>query len=255
MSILMTFYIFYEGKITSKIKNSPRLIELKEIYPIAPFFIVSLGFSFLLLSLIFASVYLLYLGLTFIILGSGLFIITYFAKLFLEEQIYFNLNEANRILNKINANNKNPADIYNLKKYMKLIFKNINNKLDKGLELKTCEDTNTCYKLEYTLINYLPYYIKLGDKEQLDAIKSHLEAMLKSVNENDEIKWKSFTSELITLNEEITTYLKDTNFYLTYRKWSRELEWISTNKDMIFKVVGLAVAAIISFTLKIPFGT
>lgn len=255
LSILMTLYIYYENKLTSKIENFYLLIKLKELYPIAPLFIISVGVSFTLLSLVFSSKFLVYSGFTFILFGLILFVIAILAKSSLEQRIYFNLKEANSIIKKIDESNKNPAEIYNLKRYMRLTFEDVNNKLDKGLELRSCEDTNTCYKLEYALINYLPYYIKFGGKEQLDSTKHHFEAMLKSVNENDEIKWKSFTSEVMSLNEEITTYLKGINFHLTYRKWSRNLEWILTNKDTIFKVVGLIVAAIISLTLKIPLGT
>lgn len=244
LSILMTISFFYGGKITSKIKNFSLLINLKELYPIAPLFIISLGFSFLLLGLVFSSKFLGYSGFTFINFGLILFVIAFSAKSLLEQRMYFNLKEANRIINKIDYTNKNQADIYNLKNYMRLAFKNINERLGRGLELRTCEDTNNCSKLEYTLINYLPHYIKLGDKEQLESAKNHLEAMFNSVDENDKIKWKMFTNEIMKLTEEITAYLKDTNFYLTYRSSPKELEWIYSNKNLILKIIGLIIAII-----------
>lgn len=257
LSILMTLYIYSGNKITSKIENFSLLTELKELYPIAPLFIISLGFSFLLLSLVFSSKFLMYSGLTFVPLGLVLFFIAFLAKLSLEQRIYFNLKEANRIINKIDYTDKNQTDIYNLKNYMRLAFKNIKERLGRGLELRTCEDTNKCSKLEYTLINYLPHYIKLADKEQLESAKNRLHAMLNSVDENDKIKWKPFTTEIMKLTEEITAYLKDNNFYLTYRASSKEFEWIYSNKNLILKLIGLIIAIVSVYiqsqvTLRLP---
>lgn len=255
LSILTTIYFFYGDKISSKTENFSLLIKLKELYPIVPLFIISVGFSFLLLSLVFRSVFLGDSGFTFILIGLILFTISFLAKLSLEQRIYFNLKEANGIIEKIDESNKNPVDISNLKRYIRLTLENVNNKLGRGLELRACNEADGCYKLEYTLVNYLPYYINLGGKGQLHSAKRHLEVMLNSVSEDDAIKWKYFTKEVMDLNEEIVTYLKDINFHLTYRKWPRELEWVSSNRDMIFKVVGLIIAAIISVVLKIPLGT
>jgi len=95
----------------------------------------------------------------------------------------------------------------------------------------------------------------LAAKSNYTLQKKHLEVMFNSVSEDDAIKWKYFTREVIDLNEEIITYLKDINFHLNISKMAEELEWISSNKDMIFKVVGLIIAAIISVTLKIPLPT
>lgn len=85
--------------------------------------------------------------------------------------------------------------------------------------------------------------------------------MLNSVSEDDVIKWKYFTREVMDLNEEIITYLKNINFHLTYRKWPKKLEWI-INKDMIYRVIGpivsvvvSVVGAIILYKLNIPFWT
>lgn len=256
ISILTTLYILYKTRLSFKPENIP-LVKSKELYPILPYFIISIGLSFIFLRLTFSSVsnILFYLGNTLYGAGIGLLIITLYAKWLLNRRIYFNLKEANNIIKKIDGNNKNPVEIYNLKRRMGLIFKNVNNKLGRGLELRTCNEADSCYKLEYALVNYLPYYINFGGKEQLHSAKRHLEVMFNSVPEDDAIKWKYFTREVMDLNEEIITYLKDINFHLTYRKWPRNLEWVSSNKDMIFKVVGLIVAAIISVVLKIPFGT
>ena len=252
MSITITFYIFFIHKTPLKPKYDPFLTKLGELNLIVPIFILSLGFSLLFISLVYSSISTIldFLGYLFLYVGLSILIIIIYAKSFLEKRIYFTLNKAYEILE--NTNNADDFLEDNFKKYMRLTFINVNEKLSRRLEIKTCNDENDYSKLQYSLINYLPNYIKFGDESQLLSTKNHFATMLNFVDEHDKIKWKPFTIELIKLNEDILKYLNDNNFYLTYRARRKELEWIIINKNDIFKIVGIIIALIaVYFNIKL----
>ena len=244
ISILITFYVFFISGISIKPKYYSYLTKLAELNFIIPIFILSLGFFLLFLSLVYSSIstFLEFLGDLFLIVGLGIFIIIFFAKSFLEKRICFTLKKAYEILE--TASNGGDFLEDNFKRYMRLTFININAKLSRRLEIKTCNDENDYSKLQYSLINYLPTYIEFGDESQLLSTKNHFATMLNFVDKNDKIKWKPFTIELIKLNKDILEYLSDNNFHLTYRARRKELEWIIINKNDIFKTIGIIIALI-----------
>ena len=252
ISILVTLFIFFGDKIYIKQKYNLYLTKWRELNLIIPIFMVSLGFSFLFLSLVYNSIstILELLGNLFLIVGLVIFTIIIFAKSLFENQIFFTLKKTYGILE--NTDNEGDFLENDYKRYMRLTFKNINEKLSTKLAIKPYNDENDYSKLQYSLINYLPIYIKFGDESQLLSTTNHFSAMLNFVDENDKIKWKPFTNELIKLNEEILEFFNDNNFYLTYRTKRKELEWIIINKNDLFKMVGIIIALIsVYFNIKL----
>ncbi len=92
ISILATLYSLYKDKLSFKPENFP-LVKSRELYPLIPYFIISIGLSLIFLGLIFSSVsnILKYLGSALYGLGIGLLIIILYAKWLLNKRIYFNL--------------------------------------------------------------------------------------------------------------------------------------------------------------------
>ena len=158
---------------------------------------------------------------------------------------YYSLKKANRILDKINENNKNVKDINSLKRYIGLTFKNINRKLGRDLTLITCDGIDECSDPGDILKNYLQYYILFGYEEQLYLAKNHLKIMLNSVDVDDKIQWKEFTATTMSLTDEIIKYLKNINFNLKHRKLPGQLDWIYRNKDTIIQSIGLIIPLIL----------
>ncbi len=185
------------------------------------------------------------MGVAIIVTGYIFLMIRFFAQWYLEKIPYFSMKEAYGALNKINENHKDPRDINRSKKYMRLTWKNIRNELGKGIELKIDEGDLNIYnkeeyvysELEYTFENYFQKYIEFCDEEQRDTAKKHLKTMLDSMDEKGNIKWKPLANELVCLNEEITTYLRENNLNLTYKKLPGRLEWISKNRDLIYDTI------------------
>ncbi len=258
-SILITLVVSYRNKISNMglilisiilFRNTKNkfdvLIKLEELYPTVPFFIMGLGYS-MMLGLIYIEdelgIYLAILSFVFIFFSFILLIVTLFAKRSLEGRIHFTLEKAYRILDKIE--DKNNIDIKNLKRYIYLTYKNVKKRMGNGLDFKEHNESDAFSDLEYILSNYLSYYIEFGGKEQLYSLKSNLETMLNSVNDNDEINWNSFTPAIIKLNDDIIEYLRDINFNLIYRTLPKQLEWINKNKDTLFQAIGLIIPIIL----------
>lgn len=153
ISILITFYIFFTNKISIKPKYNSYLTKLGELNLIIPIFMLSLGFSLLFLSLVYSSIstILEFLGILFLCVGLVIFIIIFFAKSFLEKRICFTLKKAYEILEK--TSNGGDFREYNFKRYMRLTFININKKLSRRFEIKTCNDENDYSKLQYSVVS------------------------------------------------------------------------------------------------------
>ncbi len=260
----------------SYIKISTKILtKLEELYPKVPFFIIGIGsllFIILLYIFLYVSIaptpampimYFVAVTVTFFSifvcfpLGIFLLIISLSAKRYLEGQVFFTLKKANVILNQVE--DKNRIDTKNLNRYIYLSYTNIKKKLGKGLNLKPFDksEIGSTLDLEYTFLNYLSYYIEFGDIEQRQSLKNNLETMLKSVNEKDEIEWRSLTPAILKLNEDIITYLTEINFDLTYQKLSRQSEWMLRNKETVIQVIGLIVPIILFILAKLlpPIGT
>jgi ABC-type multidrug transport system fused ATPase/permease subunit len=258
-SFLITLALSYRGEIS---KDTLTTLEtLADLYPKVPSIIMGIGFSLLLILFLLTmnippiapltplTVYGLFLValmffsfFIFIPFGFLLLIVSFYAKKYLEGQVSFTLKKANAILVD-NVEDKNKIDTKNLKKYIYLTYINIEKKMGK---LYT-------FDLEYTFLNYLPYYIEFAEKEQLKSLKDNLETMLKlvnDVNDKNEINWRSLIQEIKKLDDNIIRYLRESNFNLTNKKLPRRTEWILKNKETIVQVIGLIVP-IILFILSI----
>lgn len=246
-SFLIISFMSYRvrlSKISMKI-----LTKLETLYPKFPLLIMGIGYLILVILIIsndISSWYmniLLILGIViFIPVGTFLFIVTLFSKRYLEGRIHFTLKKANRILD--NIENESSIDVNNLKRYIYLTYKNFKKKLGKGLELKVDNGSNGISKLdlEYTFLNYFPIYIKSCSTEQLNSLKNNIETMSTSVDENDEIRdWNVFTTAILSLNNDIITYLRENNLNLIYSS-EMKLGRIFKNKDLISDVLKLIMA-------------
>ncbi len=247
---LITYYIYinklYKHKYTLEL-----ILSLEKSYPLVPFFIMAIGYSILLGAYyIKPSANFLSISLgaskTIVLIGIGLLAITLFAKKSLENHVYFTIKRAIRILDGIE--DKDEIDINNLKRYIYLTFKNAKKKMGRRLELKAQSSD-----LEYTLLNYLPYYLEFGSKKQLYSLKNNLEIILESVDEKNKIDWTSFTPAIIKLDDDIIAYLRENNFNLPYQTSQRQLKWITESKDTIFQAIEL-IMPIILFFLSLSFG-
>ncbi|MDD5473856.1 MAG: hypothetical protein PHU34_06870 [Candidatus Methanoperedens sp.] len=118
------------------------------------------------------------------------------------------------------------------------------------MKLSDKSDGSSILDLEYTFLNYLPFYIEFGGIEQRRSLKNNLKTMLKSLEEKDEIDLKGLTSAILKLNEDIIIYLKKFNFDLTSQKLSRQSEWMLRNKDTISQAMALIVPIILFILSK-----
>ncbi len=226
------------------------LIEHEELYPRVPFFLIMVGFAIFFAAIVYnigQTIQIMLYGFAFIAYYLG-YIMIYFKRK-LDGQIYYSLEKANKNFDKIDANNKNPKDINNLKRYINLAFRNINKQLSRNIELKTGDGINESTEVKDTLVKYLPYYIRFGEKEQLDSAKKHIKIMLNSVDVNDTVKWKEFTDAAMSLTIQIKKYLEDNNLNLTYQKPPKQLGWIYRNKDTVINIIGLLIVPIVIFFL------
>lgn len=227
--LILTFSLFPITLALSYVKISMKILtKLEKFYPEVPFIIIGIGcLALLIVFLIFLKypnpldvpiVYKFIVGISallsipFIPFGIILLIITLAAKISLESRVFFTLKKANAILD--NVEDKDKIDTKNLKRYIYLTYKNIKTKIGKELKLEppNKSDGVSALDIEYTFLNYLPYYIEFGGKEQLQSLKNKLETMLNSVNEKDEINWRSLTPMILKLNDDIITYLRESNF-------------------------------------------
>lgn len=266
--LILAFILFSIILVLSYVKIPMKILtKLEEFYPEVPFIIIGIGCLALLIAFSIVSKYpnvpdapivyqfiggiLILLSIPFIPFGIILLIITLAAKRSLESRVFFTLKKANAILD--NVEDKNKIDTKNLKRYIYLTYKNIKTKIGKELKLEppNKSDGVSALDIEYTFLNYLPYYIEFGGKEQLQSLKNSLETMLNSVNEKDEINWRSLTPVILKLNDDIITYLRESNFNLTYKKLPRRSEWILKNKDTIVQAIGLIVPIILFILAKL----
>jgi hypothetical protein len=244
-SFLLILYLPYRRKI-----SRDSLEELEILYPKVPFIVMGVGYSLILVVFLviinilpkaptsstaiwFIMIALTFLGFfIFIPVGFLLLIVSLSAKKYLEGQVSFTIKKANEILGQ--AENKNQLDAKNLNKlkgYIYLTYRNIERKFD-------------TLDLEYTFLNLLPDYIEVAEKEQFESLKNNLGNMSKCVkqgNEKDKINWSSLIRVLLILNDDITKYLRETNFNVTERKLSRQSQWMLRNKEIFFQAIQLIV--------------
>lgn len=164
----------------------------------------------------------------FIPIGIVLLIVSFSAKMYLESQVSFTLEKANKILSRAENNQLDTEDAKDVKRYIYLTYRNIKRKF------RTLDS-------EYTFLNLLSDYLDVGRNLKLEPLKNNLEIMSKFVKEKDE---SGLATELLKLNNNIINYLKEIGFNLTDEKLSRQSSWMLRNKDTIINAIIMVLSVV-----------
>lgn len=249
--------LLYRIKILRIIKKILSIIvtlnELEESYSKKdPFIIMGVGYFLLLVSFLiifYISHYLsslspldslvlgfaLLIGFISVFIGTVILIVSFSAKAYLEGQVSFTLEKANNILSRIQSNQLDTEDRKELRRYIYLSYRNIKS------NFRTLD-------LEYTFFNLLPDYLEVvAGKKEVESLKNNLELMSKSIKEKDE---SGLITELLKLNKNIISYMREIGFNLTDEKFSRQSSWMLRNKDTIINPI-ITVLSLVSTILGI----
>ncbi len=253
MSILST-YFGYTLK-NHSVKYNERifkfLMQYNNYYPLVPLFFISIGFVLLSFSSFYAY---LQFGKYLFLFGLFLFYTITLIKIYYDSKIYYTLYNANENLKEISRNKKNP---YNIKKFNTFFIKFLNNidrRLDKGIKINDMkiEEVDSSKKntinipIKNIITNYLPSFIKYGNKEQLDSLKNHAYNMSTLVQKNDEFELK-ITKEILDIHNDIINFLIKNGFSISLQK--RRLNLSILNNNNILNIIA-TILMIISLYLK-----
>lgn len=201
-----------------------------------PLFLFGLGFALITFA-IFNDIF-FYIGIFLFYLGSFLFLIVLIIKNHYENKIHCMLQMSINVLD-ILSEKKDTNSINKFNKYFKKSINNIDYKLGKNLKIDELKiDGNNPLRVKNIIINYLPLYIKFGNKEDINSLKNHIKSMSLLVDKKDNFNL-DVISVIIDIHKDINAFFDSNKMIIEEKGWHINLSIIKDNASLIFGSIHL----------------
>jgi hypothetical protein len=171
---------------------------------------------------------------------------------FAEDAEYF-FSECYDTLSKIEPVYKNPDDISTFVYYYEKGFKKLNKKLGERLNLSSLKyEIDDSEALE-SIYKKLPYYLFLGENEQLERAKQHIKEIQNSLKlQHNELQGKLIFGEIRKFCNEINKYIKTTQILPRKRSSIRRslTEYIQRHRKTMNAIILSIILSVVSVILN-----